>query len=481
MPDEVFRSAGIGVPGEETVPIKAAPEAAEAPAVAPVAVADVAPKAQAHTGTTSAPTESSAPTVREQAIVAKAAASVLAVAEIEQRNAALQAMSDELVANEEAILAANAEDIEAARAGGTAESLIDRLMLSPERLAGCRQALAELIAFSDVLGEITEGRTITQGIRMKQIRVPLGVVGMIYEARPNVTIDAASIAIKTGNAILLRGGKIAQRTNDVLVEVLKKALVSVDLPADALQNLDATSRESGNELMGLHGLVDVLIPRGGAGLIRTVVENSKVPVIETGTGNCHVYLHESADPKMAHDIVMNAKTQRPSVCNAAESLLVDVQAADALLPEIARDLEAAGVTLVCDDEALEITTSAGVSPEKLRPATEEDWGTEYLDLVISIKIVSGVEEAIAHINKYGSSHSEAIVTDDYAAAQKFTAGVDAAAVYVNASTRFCDGGIFGLGAEIGISTQKLHARGPMGTKALTSTKYILEGNGQVRN
>jgi len=418
--------------------------------------------------------------VRRQAQAAKDCTGTLAEASIEQRNAALQAMSDALTTHEDRIIAANKADIEAARADGTAESLLDRLMLDADRLAGCKQALAELSAFPDALGEIIEGRTIVQGIRMKQVRVPLGVVGMIYEARPNVTIDAASIAIKTGNTILLRGGKIAQRTNDVLVEILQEALASVDLPAAALQNLDATSRESGNELMGLHGLVDVLIPRGGAGLIRTVVENSKVPVIETGMGNCHIYLHEAADMDMALAIVMNAKCQRPSVCNAAESLLVDARAADRLLPKIAVALADAGVELACDGDSLEVVTSAGVSTDKLRPATEEDWDTEYLDLIISIKVVEGVEEAIAHINRHGSSHSEAIVTDDYAAAQKFSAGVDAAAVYVNASTRFCDGGIFGLGAEIGISTQKLHARGPMGIKALTSTKYILEGNGQVR-
>jgi len=419
-------------------------------------------------------------TTRQQAEAAKQASQILATASIEQRNAALQAMAAEISKNEEAIIAANVIDIDTARAEGTPESMLDRLMLNPERLEGCRQALAELIAAPDVLGEIVEGRTITQGILMKKIRVPLGVVGMIYEARPNVTIDAASIAIKTGNAILLRGGKIAQRTNDVLVGVLKTALLSVGLPAEALQNLDATSRESGTELMGLHGLVDVLIPRGGAGLIKTVVENSKVPVIETGTGNCHVYLHEDADLEMARRIVVNAKTQRPSVCNAAESLLVDARAADKLLPQVARDLANAHTILVCDGEALEIITSAGVKTDNLRPATEEDWGTEYLNMTISVKVVDNIDEAIAHINTHGSSHSEAIVTDNIMAAQKFTAGVDAAAVYVNASTRFCDGGIFGLGAEIGISTQKLHARGPMGPKALTSTKFILEGSGQVR-
>jgi glutamate-5-semialdehyde dehydrogenase len=353
-------------------------------------------------------------------------------------------------------------------------------MLNTERLAGCRQALDALTAAPDVLGEVIDGRTITQGIQMKQVRVPLGVVGMIYEARPNVTIDAASIAIKTGNTILLRGGKIAQGTNDVLVEALRTALKAVNLPEEALQNLDAQSRESGTELMGLHGLVDVLIPRGGEGLIKTVVENSKVPVIETGTGNCHVYLHEACDFDRARDIVINAKCQRPSVCNAAESLLIDEAIADELLPRVMEDLASRGVKLVCDVKSYDLALGLGLSSDQLACATIEDWGREYLDMIITIKVVEGVDQAIEHINKFGTSHSEAIVTQDISAAQAFTAGVDAAAVYVNASTRFTDGGVFGLGAEIGISTQKLHARGPMGLTALTSTKFILFGDGQIR-
>ena len=420
-------------------------------------------------------------TTKQQAEAAQKTAQALATAPLTQRNAALEAMAAELIAREDAILAANAEDIKAARADGIGEGLIDRLMLNSERLAGCRKALAELVAAPDVLGEVIDGRTITQGIHMKQVRVPLGVVGMIYEARPNVTIDAASIAIKTGNAILLRGGKIAQRTNDVLVEALQAALAAVELPTDAIQNLDATSRESGTELMQLHGLVDVLIPRGGAGLIKTVVENSKVPVIETGTGNCHVYLHENCDFDMARAIVMNAKCQRPSVCNAAESLLIDASIADELLPLVMDDLASQGVKLVCDVKSYDLALKKGLSSDQLACATIEDWGTEYLDMIISIKVVENIDEAVNHINSFGSLHSEAIVTKDFAAAQTFTAGVDAAAVYVNASTRFTDGGVFGLGAEIGISTQKLHARGPMGISALTSTKFILEGNGQVRN
>lgn len=420
--------------------------------------------------------------VKQQARAAKATTTMLAASSLEQRNAALMAISAQLTAREAEIVEVNDRDVTAARAEGISEGLIDRLTLNSERIAGINQALAELAAAPDVLGQIVDGRTISDGIKMKQVRVPLGVVGMIYEARPNVTIDAAGIAIKTGNAILLRGGKIAQRTNDVLVAAIQAALVSVGLPADAVQNLDAASRQSGTELMGLHGLVDVLIPRGGEGLIKTVVENSKVPVIETGTGNCHVYVHAAANLDMAADIVMNAKVQRPSVCNAAESLLIDAAIVDDFLPAIANQLMNADVIIVADARALQIIEkhSPKALRQQLRAASDSDWGTEYLDLAISVKIVDDINQAVSHINAYGTSHSEAIVTDDYEAAQIFAQHVDAAAVYVNASTRYTDGGVFGLGAEIGISTQKLHARGPMGPAALTSTKFILEGSGQVR-
>ncbi|MCL2526420.1 MAG: glutamate-5-semialdehyde dehydrogenase [Coriobacteriia bacterium] len=482
MPDAAFKSAGIPVPDGKKAPQDAPPAAKVTETLEDASGKDLAVAGASVDGDVTAGLAlTDADSVEGQALAARAASKVLAKAPIEQRNAALVAMAAELKLHENAILTANGFDIESARDEGIEEGLIDRLMLNPERLAACRHALAELVTQPDVIGEIIEGRTITAGIKMKQVRVPLGVVGMIYEARPNVTIDAASIAIKTGNAILLRGGKIAARTNEALADILQTALVDVGLPADGIQNLDASSRESGNELMQLHGIVDVLIPRGGAGLIKNVVENSKVPVIETGTGNCHIYLHEDADPDMAYDIVMNAKCQRPSVCNAAESLLVDLSVARKLLPRIMDDLVASGVMLVCGERTLAIAHEAGISKDKLMRASEEDWGREYLDMTLSVKIVEDLDVAIAHINKYGTSHSEAIVTTDYHAAQKFTQEIDAAAVYVNASTRFTDGGVFGLGAEIGISTQKLHARGPMGATALTSTKFILEGNGQIRS
>jgi glutamate-5-semialdehyde dehydrogenase len=305
--------------------------------------------------------------------------------------------------------------------------------------------------------------------------VPLGVVGIIYEARPNVTADAAGLCMKTGNAVILRGGSLAQHSNVTLARVLGEAAVGVGMPPDCIQAIETTDHAAAEELMGLHGLVDVLIPRGGAGLIRSVVEKAKVPVIETGVGNCHVYIHSSADADMARKIVVNAKTQRPSVCNAAESLLCDEGIYERVLPPILKELEDSGVTIIADDK-----TRALGAVMRIEPATEEDWGTEYLDLRISVKIVSGIDEAIRHINKYGSKHSDAIVASEYAAAKRFLHEVDAAAVYVNASTRFTDGGEFGLGAEIGISTQKLHARGPMGLAALTSTKFELMGDGQIR-
>ncbi|MDR1775142.1 MAG: glutamate-5-semialdehyde dehydrogenase [Actinomycetes bacterium] len=418
--------------------------------------------------------------VTEQARAARVAAVQLAASSLEVRNAALRAMIDALTDDQDAILAANRADIEAARAKGTNEQLIDRLALDEKRLDGIRQALTELIAAPDVLGEVLCGRTITAGIRMKQVRVPMGVVGMIYEARPNVTVDAAGIAIKTGNAILLRGGSLARQSNDAIIDALQSALTDVGLSADCLQAVDASNRDSATAMMEAHGLIDVLIPRGGAGLIRSVVENAKVPVIETGTGNCHVYIHAAADADMAENILVNAKCQRPSVCNAAESLLIDRTIAPELLPRLARALVARDVVLAVDSDSYDLVHDALGDTRHLERATDEDWGREYLDLKISVHQVDGVRSAVEHINRYGTKHSEAIVTADWDAAQYFTANVDASAVYVNASTRFTDGGMFGLGAEIGISTQKLHARGPMGLSALTSTKFILEGSGQVR-
>jgi len=424
--------------------------------------------------------------VEQWAGKAHRAAEELGVSTEAQRNAALEAMAEALGVHEPEILAANARDVEAARAAGTNEGLIDRLILDPGRLAACADALRQLREFGDVLGEVMDARTISGGVEMKQIRVPLGVVGMIYEARPNVTVDSAGIAIKTGNAILLRGGSLAQHSNEALIAVLRDAVASTGLPADSICGIDATTRETSTALMEARGLIDVLIPRGGAGLIASVVEHSKVPVIETGTGNCHVYIEKTADVDMAQAIVVNAKCQRPSVCNAAESLVIDRDALQKVLPPVVRALHDRGVRIVADDESYPVCARAlgegadGSVLVDLEHASVEDFATEYLDLAISIKVAADYREAVAHINRYGTHHSEAIITEDTAAADYFQARVDAAAVYVNASTRFTDGGEFGLGAEIGISTQKLHARGPMGLRALTSSKFVLNGTGQVR-
>ncbi len=406
---------------------------------------------------------------------AREAATRLAVTSTEQRNRALLVMAHALLAKQDEIIAANAADIEAARAKGTPEGLIDRLELNPARLKSMSEALKGLSLLSDPIGQVIEGYTLPNGIELKQVRVPLGVVGMIYEARPNVTADAAGLCLKTGNAVILRGGSLAINSNLALTSVLSQAAMGVGMPEGCIQAIESTDHAAAEELMGLHGLVDVLIPRGGAGLIRSVVENSKVPVIETGTGNCHIYIHETGDAEMARRIVINAKCQRPSVCNAAESLLIDEAIYERVLPSILKELEDNGVTLYADDK-----TRALGAVMRIEPASEEDWGTEYHELKMSVKVVRDLTEAISHINRYGTKHSEAIVCTDYKAARRFLNEVDAAAVYVNASTRFTDGGEFGLGAEIGISTQKLHARGPMGLTALTSTKYMLMGDGQIR-
>jgi len=415
---------------------------------------------------------------REAAEAAKSIAITLGCTSAELRNGALLTMADALEAHASAILSANEIDISSARRTDTRENLIDRLTLDEQRIKECACGLRALAAQPDPLGELVDGRTIPSGIEMKQVRVPLGVVGMIYEARPNVTVDAAGIGVKTGNAMLLRGGSLAKHSNDAIVSVLRSALSAAGLPLDSVQTLDASDRASADELMSLSGLVDVLIPRGGAGLISSVVAHSKVPVIETGTGNCHIYVHSDASLDMAAAIVVNAKCQRNSVCNAAESLLVDREVAHAALETIAPALVAHGVTCICDTESHDILSELGIACET---AEEQDFYTEYLDTKISIKVVLGVDEAVAHINTYGTHHSDAIVTADIDVASVFTHGVDSACVYVNASTRFTDGAMFGLGAELGISTQKLHARGPFGLVALTSTKYILQGNGQVRD
>ncbi|HEY5468153.1 MAG TPA: glutamate-5-semialdehyde dehydrogenase [Coriobacteriia bacterium] len=414
------------------------------------------------------------PEVRELALRAREASRVLAGTSSATRDQALLAMAAAMLERADLILASNLLDMQAAREAGTPGPLLDRLMLDEGRIAGIAAAIVALAREADPIGEVVSGHRMPNGIWLTQVRVPLGVVAMIYEARPNVTADAAALTVKTANAVILRGGSIALRSCMAITEVLADAIQTVGLPRDAIQYISSTDRAATDELMSLHGLIDVLIPRGGAGLINTVVANSKVPVIETGVGNCHVYVHAGADVSMAVPIVTNSKCQRPGVCNAAESLLVDEAIAAEALPPIVRALADAGVELVGDARA--VALGGGF----VAAATEDDWGTEYLDLKMSIKVVPGLDEAIAHINRYGTRHSEAIVTGDYEAAKRFVDEVDAAAVYVNASTRFTDGGEFGLGAEIGISTQKLHARGPMGLVALTSTKFIGMGSGQVR-
>ncbi len=413
--------------------------------------------------------------VREIAARARQAAIALASTSTDQRNRALLVMAHSLASRQEEILAANEQDMSDARAQGTAPALLDRLELSPQRLKAISEALKSLSVLPDPIGEVISGSRLANGIWLQQVRVPMGVVAMIYEARPNVTADAAALCVKTGNAVILRGGSLAVNSNLAITRVLASAAANAGLPEACIQSVSSTDREAAEELMGLHGMIDVLIPRGGAGLIRSVVDNARVPVIETGVGNCHVYVHEKADPQMAKRIVINAKCQRPGVCNAAESLLVDEAVHESVLPPILKALEEQGVTIHADDK-----TRALGAVMRVNPATEEDWATEYLDLKISVKVVSGLDEAIHHVNTYGTKHSEAIVTEDYSAAVRFLNEVDAAAVYVNASTRFTDGGEFGLGAEIGISTQKLHARGPMGLTALTTTKYVAMGSGQIR-
>jgi glutamate-5-semialdehyde dehydrogenase len=419
--------------------------------------------------------------VYEKAQRARVAARELAKVDATTRNKALGVMADALEARRDYLLAENALDVDTARAKGTDESLIDRLLLTEARIADIAGALRTLAAQNDPLGAVVEGRTLYNGIRLRRVRVPLGVVAMIYEARPNVTADAAGLTLKTGNACLLRGGSLAVCSNLSMTTVLYEAGLEAGLPEHWLQSIETTDRAATSELMGLHGLIDVLIPRGSASLIRTTVENAKVPVIETGEGNCHLYVHEAADPSIVAPIALNAKIQRPGVCNAIESILVDAVAAERFVPPLVEALANAGVLIHADETALALAQGAG-EPVASRAvaATEDDWGTEYLALEVSLKCVEGVDEAIAHINTYSTHHSESILSQDYEAVSRFLAEVDSAAVYANASTRFTDGGEFGLGAEIGISTQKLHARGPMGRDALTSTKFILEGDGQIR-
>jgi len=404
---------------------------------------------------------------------AKAAARIFGRCSGAQRSKALLAIADALEQGVEQILAANAQDLAAADQAGMRESLKDRLRLTPDRVADIANAVRQVVALPDPVGEIDMGTQRPNGLRIQRVRVPLGVVGIIFEARPNVTADAAALCIKSGNVCVLRGGKEAIHSNILLAGLMRGALESCGLPADAIQLIEDTSRESARAMMDLRGYLDVLIPRGGAGLIRTVAETARVPVIETGVGNCHVYVDATADLTMAVNIIDNAKNQRPSVCNAAETLLVHKDIAAQFLPLAAQKLSEKSTRLRCDAAALAILPGS-------TPAVEEDWSTEYGDYILAVKVVDNLDQALDHIALYSTGHSEAIVTRDYNAAQRFLNEVDAAAVYVNASTRFTDGGEFGFGAEIGISTQKLHARGPMGLRELTTVKYMVYGDGQVR-
>lgn len=411
--------------------------------------------------------------VRGQAEAAKAASAELAILSSEIKDKALLAMAGALKEREGRILEANAKDIEAATAAGLSRALTDRLLLTVKRVTEMAEGLRAVAALPDPVGGAVSMWRRPNGLEIARVRVPLGVIGIIYEARPNVTADAIGLCLKVGNAAILRGGSEAINSNREIVDVLSETAYGSGIPPGSIQFIDSRDRRASQALMRMNGLVDVLIPRGGHGLIKTVVETATVPVIETGVGNCHIYIDESADLDMAVRIVVNAKTQRPAVCNAMETLLVHRSVASSHLPVLARELEAKGVEL----RGCELTRM--ILPHAVA-ATEEDWRTEYLDLILAVKVVAGLEEAMEHIRRYGTQHSEAIVTGDLKSARRFAAGVDAAAVYVNTSTRFTDGYQFGLGAEIGISTQKLHARGPMGLDELTSTKFVIFGDGQVR-
>ncbi|MGY1752406.1 glutamate-5-semialdehyde dehydrogenase [Blastococcus sp. SYSU D01042] len=414
------------------------------------------------------------PLIGAAALRARSAARILRTLPTDAKDGALTAMAEALVERSDEILAANATDVAAARADGTPEAIIDRLRLDADRIAGVARALRELVALPDPVGDVVRGSRLPNGLELRQVRVPLGVVGIVYEARPNVTVDAAGLCLKSGNAALLRGSASAFATNTALIAVLTEAGEKAGLPSGFVELLPA-DRSSVGELLGARGLVDVVIPRGGASLIQRVVRESKVPVIETGEGNCHVYVDASADPAIAEAVVLNSKTHRVSVCNSAETLLVhrDVP----FLPRLLRALADAGVTVHGDPAVL---AAAGAGAPAVLPATDEDWGAEYLSMDMAVRVVDDLPQALDHIARWTTGHTEAIVADSAAAIAAFTAGVDAAAVMVNASTRFTDGGEFGFGAEIGISTQKLHARGPLGLPELTSTTYVVTGRGHVR-
>lgn len=391
-----------------------------------------------------------------------------------KKDEALNAIAQALRSNADEIIKANEIDIENGTKAGLTKSLLDRLRLTKERINGMADGVSEVASLADPIGRVIEGRTLKNGLQIEKVTVPMGVIGIIFEARPNVTSDAAALCLKAGSAVILRGGKEAINSNKAIAEIMRKAIESAGLPRDCVSLVEDTSRQSATELMQLSEYLDVLIPRGGAGLIRSVVENAKVPVIETGVGNCHVYVDESADIDMAKSIIFNAKTSRPSVCNAIETVLVHSRIAEKALPEIKAELDKMSVEIRGCDKTRAILGDCVV------PATENDYAIEFLDYILAVRVVDSLDYALAHIAKYSTGHSECIITSDYQSANKFTSCVDSAAVYVNASTRFTDGGEFGLGAEIGISTQKLHARGPMGLNELTSHKFIIRGNGQIR-
>ena len=411
--------------------------------------------------------------VKAKAQAAKQAAAKLAVTSTAVKNAALLAMAAALEAQQSEILAANERDMTAAAAEGMKSSMLDRLKLTAERISGMADGLRQVAGLADPVGNVIDGKTLPNGLHITKIRVPLGVIGIIYEARPNVTADAAGLCLKSGNAVILKGGSEAMESNKTVAAILAQAAEGAGIPAGSIQFIDTSDRQAVQDLIHMNGLVDVVIPRGGAGLIQAVVRNASVPVIETGAGVCHTYVDKDADVEMAMKIAFNAKVQRPSVCNAMETLLVHKDIADKFLPMMLMMYNSSAVEIRGDEAVQEYSG-------QVHPATEEDWSTEYGDLRLSVKIVDSIEDAMAHIAKYGTGHSECIVTNNYQAAQLFQYTVDAAAVYVNASTRFTDGNEFGFGAEIGISTQKLHARGPMALPELTSTKYLINGNGQVR-
>lgn len=391
-----------------------------------------------------------------------------------KKDEALNAIAKALRENADKIIKANNIDIENGEKAGLTKSLLDRLKLTEERINGMADGVSEVASLADPVGRVLDGRTLKNGLQIEKVTVPMGVIGIIFEARPNVTSDAAALCLKAGSAVILRGGKEAINSNKAIAEIMRDAIENAGLPRDCVSLVEDTTRQSATELMQLSDYLDVLIPRGGAGLIKSVVENAKVPVIETGVGNCHVYVDKSADVDMAKSIIFNAKTSRPSVCNAIETVLVHKDIAEKALPEIKAELDKMNV------EIRGCERTRAILGESVVPATENDYAIEFLDYILAVKVVDSLEDALAHIAKYSTGHSESIITSDYESANKFTSCVDSAAVYVNASTRFTDGGEFGLGAEIGISTQKLHARGPMGLNELTSSKFIIRGNGQIR-